>query len=284
MQADHSFSLHHTEVGKGNADNKCFVLHGVLGSGQNFRSLAKRLSQSAPAWQFVLVDLRLHGQSQGAPAPHTLEACADDLERLAQELGAPKAVMGHSFGGKVALSYAARAPARLEQTWVLDSDPGAGMPGEDHDVSRVIRALLPLPDRYASREAFVERLTAQGIGLATARWLSQNLVREQDTYRWRLNLDAIGTLLSDYFTRDLWHVLESPPAGQTLHLVIAEASQRLDRAARQRLGEISKSGRVAVHVVPNAGHWLHVDNPEGLLAILEPHFGDSHASDAGAAR
>jgi esterase len=272
LQADLPFSLHHTEVGSRDAEKKCFVLHGVLGSGQNFRSLAKRLSESSPAWQFVLVDLRLHGQSQGAPPPHTLETCVDDLEYLAQQLGAPAAVVGHSFGGKVALGYAARAPQALEQTFVLDSDPGASVPGEDHDVSRVMRTLARLPDRFTSREDFIEGLTGQGIGLATARWLSQNLVREPEAYRWRLDLGAINGLLSDYFARDLWHVFEAPPPGQMLHLVIAESSQRLDRAARQRLGELSEHPRVALHIVPNAGHWLHVDNPEGLLAILRPEF------------
>ena len=101
------------------------VLHGILGSGANFRGFARRLAASAPGWGFVLVDLRMHGQSQGAPPPHTLAAAAADLRRLGEHLGLPIAgVMGHSFGGKVALAYTAASGRELEQTWVLDASPG----------------------------------------------------------------------------------------------------------------------------------------------------------------
>src|ERR1700679_538748 len=98
------------------------VLHGILGSGANFRSFARRLAAARPDWGFVLVDLRMHGQSQEAPPPHTLAAAAEDLVRLGVELALPIAgVMGHSFGGKVALAYTGAAPRELEQVWVLDA-------------------------------------------------------------------------------------------------------------------------------------------------------------------
>src|SRR5580692_7313306 len=101
------------------------VLHGILGSGNNFATIARRLAAACPAWGFALVDLRMHGQSQGAPPPHTIAAAAEDLGRLEEGLRSPVAgVMGHSFGGKVALAYAARAQHELDQVWVLDASPG----------------------------------------------------------------------------------------------------------------------------------------------------------------
>jgi esterase len=81
------------------------VLHGILGSGANWRSFARRLTAADPSLGLVLVDLRMHGQSQGAPSPHTLEATARDLFRLQEALALPvSGVIGHSFGGKVALA------------------------------------------------------------------------------------------------------------------------------------------------------------------------------------
>jgi len=58
------------------------VLHGILGSGGNWRSFARRVAEACPSWGFVLVDLRMHGLSQGAPPPHTVESAARDLVRL----------------------------------------------------------------------------------------------------------------------------------------------------------------------------------------------------------
>src|SRR5690606_28024263 len=119
-----SFVLHHTEIGDRRAPKVCYVLHGVLGSGNNFRTLIKGLASSCPQFRFLLVDLRLHGRSLEAPPPHTLQACAADLARLAEhDKALPAAVIGHSLGGKVALAYAERQPPELRQVWVLDSYP-----------------------------------------------------------------------------------------------------------------------------------------------------------------
>src|SRR5688572_33089052 len=113
-----TFVLHHASVGNSEAPRVALVLHGVFGSGSNFRSLMKSLAAERPEWRFVLVDLRLHGRSLEAPPPHSLAACAGDLAELTRALAlSPAAVIGHSFGGKVALSYAERPPPSLQQVW-----------------------------------------------------------------------------------------------------------------------------------------------------------------------
>ena len=84
-------------------------LHGILGSGANWRTFARRFVEAKPTWRAVLVDLRKHGASQDFPAPHTLVACADDLRALEKSIGRFDGVLGHSFGGKVALELVAHA-------------------------------------------------------------------------------------------------------------------------------------------------------------------------------
>lgn len=64
-----------------------FFLHGILGSGANWRTFAKQIVTARPEWGAVLVDLRLHGESQsGFAKPHTIAAAADDVLALAHEL------------------------------------------------------------------------------------------------------------------------------------------------------------------------------------------------------
>jgi len=264
-----TFVLHHAFVGNEQAPRVALVLHGVFGSGGNFRSLLKTLGAERPDWRFVLVDLRLHGRSLEAPPPHSLDACADDLAALTRELALdPAAVIGHSFGGKVALTHAARRPRGLGQVWVLDSSPGAHTPGDDHEVVRVLKTLEALGREFDTRETFVDTLLERSLSPGIAHWLSQNLVREADRYRFRLDMPAIRQLLDDYFKRDLWPVVEHPPPGVELHLVVAERSRRLNEEARARLSARADQRQVHRYTLPDAGHWLHVDNPNGLVALL----------------
>ncbi|MFW6331186.1 MAG: alpha/beta fold hydrolase, partial [Gemmatimonadota bacterium] len=84
------------------------VLHGIYGAGRNWASVARALVGARPGWGAVLVDLREHGESVGFEPPHTLESTAADLDGL--EAGPVEAVLGHSFGGKIALLRARTDP------------------------------------------------------------------------------------------------------------------------------------------------------------------------------
>ena len=112
------------------ATHTALVIHGILGSRRNWQSYVRRLLDAHPEWRFVLVDLRNHGDAPAASPPHTLHACADDLRRLMDHLGLrPDVVMGHSFGGKVALAYGEQYPDHVDEIWVLDATPGPRCPG-----------------------------------------------------------------------------------------------------------------------------------------------------------
>ncbi len=267
----------HLLVGEASAPHVAFVLHGALGAGHNFRSFARRLASEKPEYRFVLVDLRNHGASQGAPPPHTVEACVSDLFELAMELGvAPRAVIGHSFGGKVALAYGRRLTQQdqsalsesLRQIWALDSDPGAQTPDPSHEVLRVLSALRVLSGPFAARADAVTGLTNRGLSSGLANWLATNLERRGDAYEWRLNVRAIEELMADYFEEDLWPYLESARGAPHHHLVVAERSDRWTGSMRERARCLPREASATVHELENSGHWVHVDNPDGLLRIF----------------
>jgi esterase len=245
-----------------------FVLHGILGSGTNLRSLAKRIAAAFPEWGFILPDLRMHGLSQGAPPPHTVAAAADDLLRLGEHLGLPIAgVIGHSFGGKVALAYLDRRGERLDQAWILDASPSARPRGERAGATAEILAMLrAMPQPLPSRERFLAVVAEHGHSRGIAEWLAMNLRRADDGFRLRLDLDAIGALLDDYFAVDLWHVLEEGRLARELHMVLAERESALDPADRARLAGLGS--KVETHVLEGARHWVHVDAPDALFAAI----------------
>jgi pimeloyl-ACP methyl ester carboxylesterase len=281
--------LHHSFVGDPAAPHLCFVLHGVLGSGHNFKSFIQRLAVLKPEYRFALLDLRYHGRSVGAGPPHSIEACATDLFDTAKHLRKhPRAVIGHSLGGKVALCFGRRhmievpghslagdeAHETLTQIWTLDSDPGAQEPNHDHQVLRVFGTLRDLPGPFSSRNDALTRLQARGLSSGLCHWLVTSLKRsEQDAGElvWRFDLDGIDALLTDYFSLDLWPFLESIQGrtdGPRFDLLVAENSDRWNGDMRRRAERLHLGQNIRLHVLPDSGHWVHVDNPDGLLQVL----------------
>lgn len=269
MTDPHPSLLHHERVVAGGTPPRhwLYVLHGIFGSGRNWASVARRLVQARPEWGVLLVDLREHGASEGFLPPHTVEACARDLDALARSLRVPpSAVLGHSFGGKVALAWGALSP-EMAQLWVVDSTPEARPPGGS--AWQMLERLRRLPEHFRSRDELVQLLREGGIALPVARWMATNLAGEPAAgYRWRFNLEAIEELLHDFFRRDLWPVLESPPGSLQLHLVKAEGSDVLSGPALERVEGLTTGGRVFLHRV-TGGHWVNADNPDALHELLE---------------
>jgi pimeloyl-ACP methyl ester carboxylesterase len=247
-------------------------LHGLLGRGSNWQGFARKLVAARPAWGAALLDLPLHGASQAFAPPHTLAHAASEVRSaLAAVPGAARALIGHSFGGKVALLVCADPPPALQQVWVLDASPSARPARAEQDTTRrVLAALADLPPRFASRNDLVAELGRRGVDEALGRWLAKNLVREQAGLRLALDLAAIEELLADFDRTDLWALLEAPPAAIALRVVIGGRSDAVPQRDRERLRAAAARFAIELYELPEAGHWLHVDDPEGLLSLLVP--------------
>jgi pimeloyl-ACP methyl ester carboxylesterase len=143
------------------------------------------------------------------------------------------------------------------------------VPSSDNEVMNVIAAVRRTTTPAADRALVVAELMAQGLSSGTSNWLATNLVRKPEGFVWRFDLDAIYELMLDYFRVDLWQVLESEAACPDVRVVVAEQSDRWAPENRARLEElVQRTRHVKLHVVPNAGHWLHVDNPGFLIELL----------------
>lgn len=247
------------------------ILHGIYGRGANWRAFARAMATRRPNWGFVLVDLRMHGLSQGAPGPHTLQACAQDVLRLIDEReergDKVQAVLGHSFGGKVALEMLRERPG-LGDVWAIDSGPGRhpqAMQDKTHSVVRVLRLLRGLPERFESRAAFVTEVIASGFARPLADWLAMNLELDGAEYRLTLDVDAMGELLESYFRADLWPVLET--SRRPVRFAIATNSSAISDDEAARLGELEREGHVVATRVEGS-HWLHVDAFSALVDLV----------------
>jgi esterase len=258
------------------------LLHGVFGTGGNLRTLARRVAEQCPRWGFVLPDLRGHGRSLGLPAPHSLATAAADLVALEAALGHPvHGLAGHSFGGKVALERLTLPAPALEVFTLLDSMPGARPERMVEDqAGRILSFLESVPWPLPSRARFLELVLAEGVGKPIAEWLAMN-VRSggREGVDLHLDLPAIRSMLGDYFSSDRWSLLDPPPAGVRTLIVVGGRSTVVREEDRARFAELAdrsasmearsmEARSMEVSVLERAGHWLHVDDLEGLVGLL----------------
>lgn len=251
------------------AQRATLFVHGILGSGANLRGIATRLVEADPNLAAVLVDLRGHGRSPTFEGPHTLSSCAEDLCALETDLPLPvEGIVGHSFGGKVALAYHRLRPA-LSRVGILDSAPSARPERTGSEqTSSVLQMLAGVPAQLNSREAFLQLVAEHGHSRAIADWLAMNLVRSEQGFRLRTDLSQIHELLDDYFSEDLWPVLAGSQAA--MDIVIGGRSRVWGSAEIARAEALSdqSAGRVRTHVLPDAEHWVHVDDAPGVVKAL----------------
>ena len=246
--------------------------HGILGTRANWRGIARRFVEARPEWGAILVDLREHGDSLGLEGPHSLHAAAADLDELDRSLTIPVGgALGHSFGGKVVLEWLRARHGSLTETWLVDSSPSRSPANADATATaEVIRTLEALPRQWASREAFITAVVEAGQPPPVAQWLAMNLRRTEDGQRtFGPDLGVIRDLIEDYARTDRWDVVEALPEQCTLDVVIGGRSSVFSPSDRERIEQIAaQNPRISVHVVEQAGHWVHIDAADALVALL----------------
>lgn len=267
-------------------------LHGILGSRKNWGTFARKLAKEFPTWQFLLVDLRCHGDSASIKkrGPHTVASTALDVLKLVGQLRmTPRVLVGHSFGGKVALSMveqAAKPLARPVKVWSLDATPGklrSGGDGEDHP-EELIAFLSTLPKEVSTKRDVVNALIQQGFSKDVAQWVVTNLRTNgspgssSSSFSWVFDLKGIAEMYQSYEETNLWKIVEDVPQG--VHVNFLKAERSLHRWALEDLQRIHAAEEIAaeegagveMHVLEDAGHWVQADNPDGLFRILSSSF------------
>jgi pimeloyl-ACP methyl ester carboxylesterase len=179
-------------------------------------------------------------------------------------------IVGHSFGGKVALAAARAGDPTLRQVWVMDSTPSAGRTEAGAD--RLLALLARLPERFDDRGEVVRAVQEAGFNLHIAEWTATNLVRSPDGYRWKFDLAALDLLLADFYREDLWSVVEPSVPGREVIFVRATRGSIMDEAAAARIDRLEADGECVRRIDIDGGHWINMENPDAVLELLTRHL------------
>jgi pimeloyl-ACP methyl ester carboxylesterase len=234
------------------------LLHGLFGAASNWGTIQKRLSAQR---RVIAMDLRNHGAS-GRNAAMDYPAMAADVVETLDALGAaPTAVLGHSMGGKVAMALALTRPEAVERLVVADIAPVTYPPALRGYVTAMQAVeLRPGLTRRDADAALAEAVPESGIRA----FLLQNLRFGEGAPAWRLGLAEIaaGMPVIEGFP-------ELPGRYEGKVLVLGgERSNYIRTAHHGCIQALFPAARFAT--VPDAGHWVHAENPQGFLALVEP--------------
>ena len=234
------------------------VLHGLFGSGSNWRGVARHLSASHTVH---CVDLRNHGASPWADTMGYGEM-ADDVLQLCDRLGlkAP-AVMGHSMGGKTAMAMALRDPAKVDRLIVVDIAP---VPYAD-TLTPFAQAMRSVHVMAAASRAEVQGRLADSVAdRDVVPFLMQNLVTRNDHFDWRLNLLGISASMAQLCSFP--GSLASERFDGPVRVIVGANSDYV--AQRDGAAFRPMFSNVEVEVIEGAGHWVHADQPAAFLASV----------------
>ena len=125
--------IFYRDVGAG---SPLLLIHGSFSNGPT--TWARQMEEIRHYHRLIVVDRRGHGQSPAEPRPYTIASDAlDVLEAAGRAGGGEIHVVGHSYGGMVALEMARIEPHRIRSLHLIEPPYLSLMP-EDSDVSSVI--------------------------------------------------------------------------------------------------------------------------------------------------
>lgn len=246
---------------QGESDPQVVFIHGLFGCGRNWHSYLRYVNE-----QFSLSccapDLRGQGDSAHFSSPGSIESLVEDIYDFLSELNLSKkpVIIGHSLGAKIAIVLAAKYPQVAEKIMVVDT----ALHPINRDVFIILDWLNGLPkniqERREARSYFDDLTQDQRL----RNFLLTNLVKGEDGYGWRLDLQGLHGVVTSLTTMDLepyWLKINVP-----ICLVRGKNSEHLTAEEAQRMTTLRDVDFVEID---DAEHWVHADNPEAFKKCLD---------------
>ena len=248
-----ALNLHFTTYGDASRPT-LIILHGLLGSSDNWHSIARRLSDH---FHVCTIDARNHGRS-----PHSEEfdypvMVNDVVNFMYRQKRATASLLGHSMGGKTAAWMALLHPELIEKLIVVDIAVRSYQAHHD----RIFDALTTLNLRILQSRKEVDQALSDRIPEPHVRqFLLKNLLRdEQGVYRWKMNLDVIE--------KKYPCILEAVPSGRVFTkptlFIRGENSDYIQMEDLPSIAQVFPSAELVT--IAGAGHWVHADNQDDFI-------------------
>jgi lipase len=235
-------------------------LHGLAQHGGIFEQMGRHLA--ALGHSVLAVDLRGHGASDREPPWSTGTHAKDVLETIEAEGIERFALIGHSFGGRVAVELASEATERTRGLVLLD-------PGLEVPPARALKSaeIERLDWSFATVDGAVNALLSNEAIVASPREVVAAFVKgdvqkgPDGRFRFSYCPSSVVTAWSEM-------TLPPPPIAQVPTLLVTAEKPLYDSSRQQRRYREELGDLLASVVVPN-GHNVLWESPQQTIEAVE---------------
>lgn len=250
------------------------IIHGLYGSSDNWLTVGKKLGKY---FKVYMIDQRNHGRSPNSEM-HTYEILKNDLAEFFDQQEIGKAiVMGHSMGGKTAMCFAADYPEMVEKLIVVDIAPKDYFLLNDESQyylhKNILRSMLDIDfSRMESRKNIENYLLDRIDSSQIVQFLLKNVHRnkEKNQFEWRLNVPVLFDNLDEIISgvNERWFNDRLPIFNYPVLFIKGANSNYILPEDYKTIRRIYPEAQIVE--IPNAGHWLHAEQPEIFIeAVLK---------------
>ena len=259
-----TIALYSRKVGENGPD--FVVLHGLFGSGKNWRSFAGSLEDDFQVWT---LDARNHGDSPHADSM-SYQQMAEDVARFFAENELENVILlGHSMGGKTAMQLALQFPDRIAALIVVDIAPVCY--DHLHKQLKLIEAMQELDlAGEMSRSEIEKKLALKIPEKRLLSFLMTNLNRQNGQFQWRIGLEQIAAGMPELLNYpELKSVFKGP-----VQFIGGENSAYLKFEYHALIRKYFPESRITM--LENCGHWLHVEQPAAFQKTVNEFLQDNN--------
>ena len=254
--------LHYKKLGQG---HPLIILHGLFGSSDNWNEMGKKLAEYGSTslttgFEVYLIDQRNHGRS-----PHSdsfdYQLMSDDLcEFVESKFIEDAVVIGHSMGGKTAMTYALQHPEKVVKLIVVDISPRASQVFHH----QILEGLLSIDlGAVKSRKAADEQLSLTIGDLNLRRFLLKNLYwKKKGVLNWRFNLETISRKINVVGEG----IGDKKKFDKPTLFIRGERSDYILDSDFTKIKNIFPKSEITT--ISDAQHWIHTESPAAFLECV----------------
>lgn len=239
----------------GSSEKKLVILHGFLGSLDNWITIGRKLELLN--LEVHLVDLRNHGKSFHSKDFSYNHMCIDLKKYLDSKNIKKTSILGHSMGGKVVFSFLENHENYLDKIIIADILPVEYKNSYDY----IFQSLKSInPRTLTKRIEFEEHLKNYFDDKLFISFLSKNLTRDENgNFKLKFNL----IILSKKFDEVLKAIKPPRIIDKEINLIYGSKS---DYITEIKLNDsLQYFSNLKLSVIENAGHWLHYEKQDDFI-------------------